>query len=42
MIMRKEDAIERLRFEQINNQIAFCTAKALTEITFQRSYIVEE
>ena len=40
-IMRKEDAIERLRFEQINNQIAFCTAKALTEIIFQRSYIIE-
>lgn len=24
-IMRPEDAIERLRFEKINNQIAFCT-----------------
>ena len=40
-IMRKEDAIERLRFEQINNQIAFCTEKSLSEIKFLNSYSVE-
>jgi hypothetical protein len=28
-IMRKEDALERLQFEQINNQICFCTEKSL-------------
>ena len=38
-IMRKEDAIERLRFEQINNQIAFCTEAALRTLYFQNSYI---
>ena len=40
-IMRKEDAIERLKFEQINNQIAFCTEKSLTQLKFIESYIVE-
>ena len=38
-IMRKEDAIERLWFEQINNQIAFCTEAALRTLHFQNSYI---
>lgn len=38
-IMRKEDAIERLRFEKINNQIAFCTKTALRTLHFQNSYI---
>lgn len=41
-IMRKEDAVERLKFEKINNQIAFCTEKALKELVFLRSYIMEE
>lgn len=40
-IMRKEDAVERLKFEKINNQIAFCTEAALTELAFVESYIVE-
>ena len=40
-IMRKEDAIERLKFEKINNQIAFCTDIALSELRFIKSYIVE-
>ncbi|MCC8017801.1 MAG: DUF3990 domain-containing protein [Lachnospiraceae bacterium] len=40
-IMRKEDAVERLKFEKINNQIAFCTEAALAELTFVESYIVE-
>lgn len=41
-IMRKEDVIERLKFEKINNQIAFCTKKALTELKFVDSYSMEE
>jgi hypothetical protein len=28
-IMRFEDAIEKLKFEKINNQVCFCTEKAL-------------
>lgn len=40
-IMRKEDAIERLKFEKINNQIAFCSERSLKELTFIKSYIVE-
>ena len=40
-IMRKEDAVERLRFEKINNQLAFCTERALATLTFVDSYIVE-
>lgn len=39
-IMRKEDAIERLRYEKINNQIAFCSNKALSTLKFIKSYIV--
>ena len=31
-----------LKFEKINNQIAFCTEKALAQIRFIRSYAVEE
>ncbi|MGB8455277.1 MAG: DUF3990 domain-containing protein [Anaerocolumna sp.] len=38
-IMRKEDAIERLKFEKINNQIAFCTNKALTSLKHIGSFI---
>ena len=41
-IMRKEDAVERLKFQKINNQIAFCTEKSLKQIAFIGSYIVEE
>ncbi|MBQ3266196.1 MAG: DUF3990 domain-containing protein [Ruminococcus sp.] len=33
-IMRKEDAVERLRFEKINNQICFNTENALSYLTF--------
>lgn len=40
-IMRREDAVERLKFEQINNQIAFCTTRALQELEFVKSYSVE-
>lgn len=37
-IMRKEDAIERLKFERINNQLAFCTEKALNTLHYQTSF----
>ncbi len=40
-IMRKEDAIERLKFEKINNQIAFCSECSLKQLKFIKSYIVE-
>lgn len=37
-IMRKEDAIERLKFEKINNQIAFCTEKSLSSLHYKQSF----
>ena len=40
-IMRREDAIERLKFEKINNQIAFCSERAIAGLNFLRSYEVE-
>ncbi|MGN0847537.1 MAG: DUF3990 domain-containing protein [Kiritimatiellia bacterium] len=40
-VMRREDALERLRFQHINNQFAFCTEKAITRLRFVRSYEVE-
>ncbi len=33
-IMRKEDAVNRLKFEQINNQICFNTEKALQHLKY--------
>ena len=39
-IMRKEDAVERLKFERINNQIAFCTERALEMLSFVDSFVV--
>jgi hypothetical protein len=33
-IMRAEDAIERLKFEKINNQICFSSEKALSYLTY--------
>ena len=41
-IMRKEDAIERLKFQQINNQLAFCSERSLSFLKHISSYIVEE
>lgn len=41
-IMRREDAVERLKFEKINNQLAFCTEAAIAELRFVSSYEVEE
>ncbi len=40
-VMRREDAVERLRFQKINNQWAFCTEKAIAKLRFLRSYEVE-
>ena len=37
-VMRREDAIERLKFQQINNQFAFCTERALTFLRFLSCY----
>lgn len=37
-IMRKEDAVKRLRFEQINNQIVFCSEASLKTLKFIESY----
>jgi hypothetical protein len=33
-IMRPEDALERLKFEQINNQVCFSTPKALSYLRY--------
>jgi hypothetical protein len=39
-IMRKEDALEKLKFEKINNQICFCTDAALSAIRFIESKVM--
>ncbi len=41
-VMRKEDALERLKFQKINNQLAFCMETALSYLTFESAYVVEE
>ena len=41
-VMRKEDALERLKFQEINSQYAFCTERALSFLTFDSAYHVEE
>lgn len=40
-VMRKEDALDRLKYQKINSQIAFCSEKALKTIKFIKSYKVE-
>ena len=40
-VMRKEDALKRLKYQKINLQIAFCTEKALNTLTFIKSYEVK-
>ncbi len=37
-IMRKEDAVKRLEFEKINNQIAFCTTKSLDYLKYESCF----
>ena len=39
--MRKEDALERLKYQKINYQIAFCTDQSIKTLTFKESYEVE-
>ena len=38
---RREDAVQRLRFEKINNQIAFCTNAAIRTLRFLESHPLE-
>ena len=40
-VINKEDAIERLKYQKINSQIAFCTEKALSNLVFVESYEVK-
>lgn len=40
-IMRKEDALERLKFQKINNQLAFCSDRALLFLNYESCYTVE-
>ena len=40
-IIKKEDAIERLKYQKINSQIAFCTEKSLKGLKFIKSYEVK-
>jgi len=40
-IIKKEDALERLKFQKINSQIAFCTEKSLKILRFNDSYEVK-
>ena len=41
-IMRKEDAVEHLKFEKINDQTCFCTDEALKTLHFKESYEVQK
>ena len=41
-IMRKEDALERLKYQRINNQIAFCTNDALRFLKYQIHYEITQ
>lgn len=40
-IMRKEDAIEKLKFQKINSQIAFCSDESLKYLKFKSYYEVK-
>ena len=40
-VVKKEDAIERLKFQKINSQIAFCTEESLNSLKFIQSYEVK-
>lgn len=39
-VMKKEDALEKLKFQKINSQIAFCSEKSLKGLRFIKSYEV--
>ncbi len=40
-IIKKEDALERLKFQQINSQIAFCSIKSLQGLRFIEGYEIK-
>jgi len=40
-IIKKEDALERLKFQKINSQVAFCSEESLKLIKFINSYEVK-
>ena len=40
-ILKKEDALERLKFQKINSQIAFCNSKSLKCLKYIKSYEVK-
>ena len=40
-VIKKEDALERLKFQKINSQIAFCTQKSLKGLKFIEGYEVK-
>ena len=40
-IIKKEDALERLKFQKINSQVAFCSEKSLNFLRFINSYEVK-
>ena len=40
-IIKKEDALERLKFQKINSQVAFCSEDSLKLINFTISYEVK-
>lgn len=41
-VMRKEDALARLRFQKINNQLAFCSERALLYLKYDSHFTVTE
>lgn len=40
-VIKKEDALERLKFQKINSQIAFCSKESLKLLRFVESYEVK-
>ena len=40
-IIKKEDALERLKFQKINSQVAFCSEESLKLLNFTKSYEVK-
>ena len=40
-IIKKEDALERLKFQKINSQIAFCSEQSIALLQFENSYEVK-
>ena len=40
-VMPKEMALEQLKFQQINDQVAFCSQKSLQFLKFVKSYELE-